>query len=55
MDEVNEVIIRRKLDREPMSFDRLQFICYFAAGLVAEVLGFISLIVLILCMSGVLK
>lgn len=55
MDEVNEVIIRRKPDRKPMSFDRLQFICYFAAGFVAEILTFITLIVLILCMAGVLK
>lgn len=38
-----------------MSFERLQFLCYFTAGFIAEILTFITLIVLILCMAGVLK
>lgn len=40
--------------REPMPFERLRFICYFVAGMIAEVLGFILLLVTVLCMAGVL-
>lgn len=43
-----------KSSREPMPFERLRFICYFAAGLTAEILGFILLLVIVLCMGGVL-
>lgn len=41
---MEEIILRsNKKDREPMSFERFKFICYFAAGMVAMVLGFIAL------------
>lgn len=43
-----------KSSREPMPFERLRFVCCFIAGLVAEVLGFILLLVIVLCMAGVL-
>lgn len=54
MDEVNEVIIKRRPERQPMSFERLRFLCYFAAGIVAEILGFALAAVIVLCMAGVL-
>ncbi len=33
-----------KSSREPMPFERLKFICYFAAGMTAEILGFVVVI-----------
>lgn len=54
MNQIDEVILRSRPDREPMDFERLRFLCYFAAGLVAEVLGFIVILVIVLCMGGVL-
>ena len=51
----NEIILRSKPNKEPMDFERLKFLCYFAAGLVAEVLGFILAFVIVLEMGGVLK
>ena len=51
---VDEIILRSKTERIPMDFDRLKFLCYFAAGMVAEVLGFALAFVIILCMAGVL-
>lgn len=53
--EFNEVIVRSKPSREPMPFERLKFLCYFAAGMVAEVLGFALAFVIILAMAGVFK
>jgi len=44
---VDEIILRSKTERTPMDFDRLKFLCYFAAGMVAEVLGFVALIMII--------
>ena len=52
--EINEVILRSRINREPMDFERLKFLCYFVAGMVAEVLGFVSVILFILCAAGVL-
>lgn len=52
--EINEIILRSKSGREPMSFERLKFLCYFVAGMTAEVLGFVLLLVVVLCMTGVL-
>lgn len=52
---MNEIILRNKRDREPMSFERLKFLCYFVAGIIAEVLGFGLALVVVLCVSGVLK
>ena len=43
MNDVNEVIIRGRVNREPMSFERLKFILYFVAGMTAMVMGFIAL------------
>lgn len=55
MNDVDEIIIKGRRDRQPMSFERLQFICYFIAGVIAEVFGFILLLVIVLGMAGVLK
>ncbi len=52
--EINEIILRSRQAREPMSFERLKFLCYFMAGMVAEVLGFCLALVIVLCMAGVL-
>lgn len=49
--EVNEIIIRSKQGREPMSFERLKFLCYFVAGMVAEVLGFVTVILFLVRMT----
>ncbi|MDE6749899.1 MAG: hypothetical protein K2K21_12685 [Lachnospiraceae bacterium] len=51
----NEIILRNRTNREPMSFERLKFLCYFAAGMVAEVLGFGLAFVIVLGMAGVLR
>ncbi len=51
---INEIIVRSRQGREPMEFERFRFLCYFAAGMTAEVLGFVLLLVTILCMAGVL-
>ncbi len=53
--EINEVILRSRPYHEPMSFERLRFLCYFVAGMVAEVLGFGLAFVIVLCMAGVLR
>ena len=52
--EINEIILRSKPSKEPMPFERLKFLCYFIAGMAAEVLGFVLLLVIVLCMAGVL-
>lgn len=52
--DINEIILRNKPSKEPMSFERLKFLCYFVAGMTAEVLGFVLLPVVVLCMAGVL-
>ncbi len=53
--EIDEVILKSAMNRrEPMSFERLKFLCYFIAGMVAEVLGFVLVLVIVLCMAGVL-
>lgn len=53
MNDINEIILRNKPNREPMSFERLKFLCYFVAGIIAEVLGLAFVIVL--CMAGVFR
>lgn len=55
MNDVDEIIIKGRRDRQPMSFERLQFICYFIAWIIAEVFGFILLLVIVLSMVGALK
>lgn len=52
---MNEIIIREKKNKEPMSFERLKFLCYFAAGIIAEILGFALGFVVVLAMAGVFK
>ncbi len=54
-DNINEVILRSKPNREPMDFERLKFLCYFIAGMVAEVFGLVIALLFILCAFGVLK
>ncbi len=51
---INEIVLRNRPAREPMSFERLKFLCYFAAGMVAMILGFIAVyMVIFFCgMSG---
>lgn len=49
---MEEIILRsNKKDREPMSFELFKFICYFAAGMVAMVLGFIALYMILYFMG----
>ena len=55
MNGINEMILRNKSDREPMSFERLKFLCYFVAGIIAEVLGFGLAFVIVRAMSGVFR
>ena len=49
--EINEVIVKSKPIREPMSFERLKFLCYFVAGMVAMILGFVALYMIIYFMG----
>lgn len=51
----NEIILRSKQYHEPMPFERLKFLCWFVAGMVAEVLGFVLAVIIVLCMAGVLR
>ena len=53
--DINEIVLRSKPNREPVPFERLKFLCYFAAGMVAEVLGFGLAFVIVLGMAGVFK
>lgn len=53
--EFNEIILKNKQSREPMPFERLKFLCYFVAGIIAEVLGFGLALVVVLAMAGVFK
>lgn len=49
--EVGEVIVRSRRNKERMSFERLKFLCYFIAGLTAEVLGFVVIILFLIRVS----
>lgn len=55
MNDINEIILRNKPGREPMSFERLKFLCYFMAGIIAEVFGFGLAFVIVLAMAGVFR
>lgn len=45
---MDEIILRSgKKNREPMSFEKFKFVCYFIAGMVAMVMGFIALYMII--------
>lgn len=49
---MDEIILRSGRNRrEPMSFERFKFICYFAAGMVAMILEFIALYMIIYFMG----
>ena len=43
-----------RIERQPMSDKRFEFLCYFVAGLTAEILGIALVFVIVLCMAGVL-
>ena len=43
-----------RIERQPMSDKRFEFLCYFIAGLTAEILGIALVFVIVLCMAGVL-
>ena len=48
----DEIILRSgRRRREPMDFERLEFICYFVAGMVAMVMGFLALYMIIYFMG----
>lgn len=49
-----EIILKNRPHREPMSFERLKFLCWFTAGIIGEVLGFVLALVIVLCLAGVL-
>lgn len=44
-----------RIERQPMSDKRFEFICYFIAGLTAEILGLAILLVIVLAMAGVFR
>lgn len=49
---MNEIIVRNDVrNREPMNFERFKFVCYFVAGMVAMVMGFIALYMIIYFMG----
>lgn len=49
---MDEIILRSgRKNCEPMDFERFKFICYFAAGMVAMILGFIALYMIIYFMG----
>ena len=51
--EIDEIVLRSdRCRREPMSFERFKFLCYFIAGILAEILGFILVLIIILAMAG---
>lgn len=53
--DINEIVLRSQPDREPMPFERLKFLCYFAAGIIAEVFGFVVVLIIVLAMAGVFR
>lgn len=49
---MDEIILRSgRKDREPMNFERFKFVCYLVAGMVAMVMGFITLYMIIYFMG----
>lgn len=49
---MEEIILRsNKKSKEPMSFERFKFVCYFVAGMVAMVMGFVALYMIIYFMG----
>lgn len=52
---MDEIRLRSKRDREPMTDERLHMLLNYAVGIIAEVLGFVLAFVIVLCMTGVLR
>ncbi len=52
---MDEIILRSKRDREPMTDQRLHMLLNYAMWIIAEILGFALAFVIVLCMAGVLK
>lgn len=52
---MDEIRLRSKRDREPMSDARLHMLLDYAVGIIAEVLGFALAFVIVLCLAGVLR
>ena len=53
--EIDEVILKSAMNRkQPMDFERMKFLCYFAAGILGEIFGFVLLLVIVLAMAGVI-
>ena len=44
-----------RIERQPMSEKRFEFLCYFVAGFTAEILGLVIVFVIVLAMAGVFK
>lgn len=50
---INEIVLRNRPAKERMSFERLKFLCYFAAGMTAMVMAFIAAYMIIFfCGAG---
>lgn len=47
VDEVLKAARLERHERPPMDFERLKFILYFAAGMTAMILGFVSVFIFI--------
>lgn len=52
---MDEIRLRSKRDREPMTDARLHMLLDYAVGIIAEVLGFALAFVIVLCLAGVLR
>ena len=53
--EIDEVILKSAMSRkQPMTDERLKFLCYFIAGLIGEVFGFILVLIIILARAGII-
>lgn len=52
---MDEIRLRSKRDREPMTDARLHMLLNYAVGIIAEILGFALAFVVVLCMAGVLR
>lgn len=51
---MDEIRLRSKRDREPISDERLHMLLSYAVGIIAEILGFGLAFVVVLEMGGVL-
>lgn len=51
---MDEIRLRSKRDKEPISDERLHMLLNYAVGIIAEILGFVLAFVIVLEMGGVL-